>query len=517
MGAIKNPIELVTAHKELEESIIREITKRLLKTNLEITETAGYEITKAQEAGVLYDDIIKAVGKSQNKLPKEIKEAFEAAGLTKQGFEFEETLTEHINYDKLQKYTPVMKQMYSAVYQKACTTAVNFTKTTAAAAEQTFISACDLAHNQIISGVFTYQQAISNAVKQASKTGSVIIEYESGFTRQLDSAVRSAVMTGINQTIGEKALMDAEILETDIMEITVTAAARPEHAVWQGRLLSLSGKKGYLSLSDVGYGTVTGIFGANCGHNWNPFIEGLSERAYTDEELEALKNETVTYNGIQMPTWKARDKQRACERVIRSQKRELVGYDEALKNSENPEIRNKFNSVSVKLKKNEARLEDFCKQTGLKRDKFREQVFAAETENGIKNWGRSVSQKAVHENKKYLTSLTVKSKIKSGEYPLTLLEGKQGKHIKGHNNYIDGKSYLTISCDEIRELVERYAGTGEQDKDKFGTPTNTEKVMSDRIIGYAVSENSEVETKMFKIHYSKKGYHIVPRKEDNND
>lgn len=406
----------------LDVSIIREIVRRLIKTELQITETTGYQITKAQESGILYETIVKEASESSKKTVEEIKEAFSAAGLLEIGFSYDGELSERADKEKVKEYSPVMKQLYAAALNKACTSAVNFTKTTAQASQKTFIDACDLAHNQIVSGVFSYETALANAIKKAALAGATTIHYESGISRQLDSALRSAVMTGINQTIGEKALMDADILGTDIMEITITAAARPDHARWQGRLLSLSGEKGYLSLSDVGYGSVTGIFGANCGHNWNPYIEG-SKRTYSDEELLELSNEAVTYNGVSMPKWKAVDKQRAAERVIRKQKRELVGYDEALKNNESTEIRNKFNNTSEKLKRNEKKLQDFCNQTGLKRDKFREQVFAAETENGIKNWGKSISQKAVLANKKALTRQLNNGKI-------NILPGVEDAEIK---------------------------------------------------------------------------------------
>ena len=40
-----------------------------------------------------------------------------------------------------------------------------------------------------------------------------------------------------------------------------------------------------------GYGSVTGIGGANCRHSFHPFIESVSERTYTDAELDAMKPE----------------------------------------------------------------------------------------------------------------------------------------------------------------------------------------------------------------------------------
>ena len=98
--------------------------------------------------------------------------------------------------------------------------------------------------------------------------------------------------------------------------------------------------------------------------------------------------------------WQARDRQRAMERNVRSSKQLLVAYDEAAKNVFTDEERMQwkalFNNESVKIKGYEAKLKDFCEQTGLHRDKFRKQVFSTTTENGLKGFGKSVSQKSVH-------------------------------------------------------------------------------------------------------------------------
>ena len=104
----------------------------------------------------------------------------------------------------------------------------------------------------------------------------------------------------------------------------------------------------------------------------------------------------------------------------------------------------------------------------------------------------------------------VRNYIKSDEVAKTILEGK---HIIGHNNYIEGRSYLTISMEEAQELVNKYAGTGELLFANDGKWRNQEVIATDRVIGYNISDidGSEVETKDFKIHYSKKGTHIVPK------
>lgn len=99
------------------------------------------------------------------------------------------------------------------------------------------------------------------------------------------------------------------------------------------------------------------------------------------------------------------------------------------------------------------------------------------------------------------------------DYILDIETGKQGKHIKGHNNYQQGKSYLNISMENAQMLVDKYAGTGEIQRDNSGKWKHTEIITKNKQnIGYVVSavNGEEIETSFFKIHYSKNGTHIVP-------
>ena len=103
-------------------------------------------------------------------------------------------------------------------------------------------------------------------------------------------------------------------------------------------------------------------------------------------------------------------------------------------------------------------------------------------------------------------------------YNLNIHEGSQGKHILGHNNYIEGRSYLTISIEEVQELINKYAGTGKMLRTVNGNWRNQEIIKSsDKIVGVDINNLTGecYETSFFKIHYSKnKGVHIVPYRED---
>jgi len=102
-------------------------------------------------------------------------------------------------------------------------------------------------------------------------------------------------------------------------------------------------------------------------------------------------------------------------------------------------------------------------------------------------------------------------KIRSDATNKTIHEGKQGKHILGHNNYKDSGGYLTISQEQAQELVDRYAGTGEIVRSNAGKYMRRERIRSDQEIGAWKSYGGETHaTNSFIIHYSKDGVHIVP-------
>lgn len=120
------------------------------------------------------------------------------------------------------------------------------------------------------------------------------------------------------------------------------------------RLSPVPGGAGYLSLSDIGYGTGAGFQGWNCRHSWNPFFEGISKRSYTKEDIEALNAKDVPYNGGMYTEYEISQMQRRMEREIRATRRELAGLDEAAKFStgkQKADLQSDFAQSSVKLKR----------------------------------------------------------------------------------------------------------------------------------------------------------------------
>ena len=149
-------------------------------------------------------------------------------------------------------------------------------------------------------------------------------------------------------------------------------------------------------MHDIGYGSADGFGGCNCRHDWYPVDEN-DIPMYTDSQLQDFDAKNIEYNGKKYTQYEATQIQRRKEREIRALKREAVAYDTAIKETNDEELKSKlkddFTNTSKKLKDKEQSLSDFTKETGIKRDKFREQV---------QGFNRSVSSKSTWANKKDL-------------------------------------------------------------------------------------------------------------------
>lgn len=414
-----NTDQIVALYQQLEDDILRSMVRRMLKMGY-VSESTKYESEVLQTAGLLYDDIIQLIADRTDASVQQVRALFEDAGV--QTVEIDNEVHEAAGEVPVDiRQDAGMKQVLEASYKKTLGTMRNLVGTTAAEVQNTFIHACDRAYMQVSSGAFSYQEAIRQAIIQASADGA-IVRYPSGYTDRIDVAVRRAVLTGVGQTSAAVAKTHAEQAGCYLMELTAHSGARPEHAAWQGQLVSLNGKDvgkridglHVYSLRQIGYGTGTGFKGWNCRHNWHPYYPGLSTPNYTKEQIAKLDEKSISYNGEKYTEYEITQMQRKGERKVRALKRKAVSLDEAVKAAAEPELKQRltddFTAVSVRLKDAESQLKDFCQATGRRRDRFREQTLG---------FDRSISQKAVQEEKKFLQYLDSddiinKEKILSG-------------------------------------------------------------------------------------------------------
>ena len=451
--------DIINLYSQLEEEIVRDIARRIAKTGT-MTDTGIWQAQHMQELGTLHSDVLSSVAKYCDRTESELKKLFEDAGVTATEYDNKIYRQNGLNPKSL-KVSDVQMQLLEAGFKKTQGNLSNLTLTTAVSSQTSFINACSLAELKASSGAFTPQQAIAGAIKQVAQDGAYVI-YPSGHRDRLDVAVRRNVMTGIGQTTGQICLSNAQELGCDLMEITAHAGARPSHSAWQGQIVSLSGQRGYLSLSDIGYGTGDGFKGWNCRHDWYPYFEG-SSRMYSAKDLEELNAKNIEYPDGSMHTlYEAEQQQRAMERKIRETKRILAAQDECITNTDSESlqkaIQEDFERYAIKLKRQEAEMNNFCNRTGLLPDGSRSQVYG---------FGKSTSQKSTGVAKKYYRTWSKEHNINNIEtlaeyYNVKYNDIKKYKLLKGYVKAIDegnispftGFDLYESKADEIRrELV----------------------------------------------------------------
>ena len=383
------PENVISIFEQLEEDILADISRRISK-GMELTETANYQISVLAEMGYDLDDIKKEIAQTMDKSVVEVEEILSKASFESYYNDMEFYKMGGKSLLPLKENIPMVNFINGVIKQtkgefKNLTNTLGFVDGGGfKSLDKMYRDTLDYAVFQVSSGTFDYNTVLRQSVKKLADSGVRSIDYKSGVRNHLDVAVRRALMTGATQITGRMSLMNAEMMGQDLMEITAHAGARPTHQVWQGQIVSLSGKSGYLSLTDIGYGEVAGFQGANCRHGWFPYFEGISKPTYTKEQLENIDPPDFEYEGRTYTAYEASQKQRQIERAIRKTKRELIVYD-------NAGLKDDFTAASIKLRRQREFYKGFSKKANLRKQVER---------TGVYGYNKSISSKSVWAERK---------------------------------------------------------------------------------------------------------------------
>lgn len=406
------------------------------------------------------------------------------------------------------------RDAYKNLVQNICSTSKEIEQ------KQDFIDLMNKSAANTVIGAESRTQAVRNCIKKFNEKGIPAFVDKAGREWTPEAYVNMCMRNTAKNVADEVQSERCKEYGCNLIEISSHSGARPKCSKDQGKIFDLDNGSGYTEdargkkiryypWNSSSYGEPDGILGINCRHHKHPFVPGVNIKTYFPVDKE--ENDKL-YEQTQV--------QRALERYVRKQKRECMLYDE-LGDTE------AFEKAAVKLKSKEAKLKNYVdRNDNLHRRKDREQVVG---------FDKSISSKVVNTNKKvvnvanmsynmgsteknvyaYFSDKKLRKKLSSDDTLKVIESGKQGKHIKDHNNFIEGNSYLTVSEKEAQELVNKYAGTGDVKRDSKGRWTNKEFVTADKKIGFVIDDENgkEISTSRFSIHYSKNGVHIVPRKE----
>ncbi len=360
-------------YSDLEERIMQDIVRRIYKTG-EITSTADYQINRLIILGNSTEDVEKMI---KDALGASYPEMFE---LYDQVINWEYVRNKDIYEQINQQFIPYeenveLQQITEALIRQTESELENITRSLGfyldygngrrvqTPLSQVYQGYLDAACMDIVTGAFDYNSVLRRVVTQLTNSGLRTIDYASGYSNRVEVAARRAVMTGISQLTGHISDMNAKLLGTDHFEVAWHAGARPSHAEWQGKVYTRD------DLYRIcGLGTVTGLLGANCYHEYYPFFPGISERNWTDKWLEDKKREEnmpKIFNGKEYTLYEAKQQQRRMETAMRAQREKV---ELLKKGGANPD------EIMLARCKYQAQLDEyarFSKKMGLKQERER--------------------------------------------------------------------------------------------------------------------------------------------------
>lgn len=311
----------------------------------------------------------------------------------------------------------------------------------------------DKAMIKVCSGTFSKEEVIRDTIHNLAAGGMRTVKFESGYSMNLDTAVRNAVRTGVHQM--QAKMMDENIRQTGVEYVYVSkhwgarnkGTGHANHEAWQGKVYAVAAGDHAREAKRIGYHTIDdlyeatgysvdgsrendplGLHGYNCRHTHRPWFAGISDLSDFPEDPEPAP---VTIGGKTYDYYAVTQKMRSMERGIRALKKER----EALRAMEMD-----TKETDYRIRRRTEAYKDFCKAA-----KVKEKTERLRYECSKENLGRS---KAWREMEKGQDGFA-----KTGENG-TLSTETEEKGIEVHTiGKIDKNIYKCVTEDIVTDEV----------------------------------------------------------------
>ena len=348
------------------DDLVKDISRRIKGAGA-ITETAEYQIYRAQALGASKKEVERRVAE-QLKLQEEVISSL-----------FEYVLDKSLAYEdngSLQQmadaYAEMTKSKTAEMLQNLWGTAPDGQ---VLPLQDAYARALDFAFRETATGVLDMETAIRRAVMPLAKRGLRTIEQKSGRSIGIEYACRRYSMDQLGALDDEVQKANHDRLGCDGWEISAHAACAPDHEPIQGR-----------QYSDAEYEQLNNslqrrIGHLNCGHTASPIILGVNAPQYTEAELKQFAEDNergITYNGKHYTLYQAGQEQATMENAIRNLRRQILADEE----TKSPDLQ----KHQIRLRVLQSEYTKFCKAANLPTRNERLQVAG---------FGRSQASKAV--------------------------------------------------------------------------------------------------------------------------
>ena len=320
-----------------------------IKKIKQLTSTQAQQLVQILKYGGNYDDIIKEIAKYTNLNVKDIDEIFSSYAkkdqqFYKQFYKYRNIpFVEYAENEALKRQTKalaniVKNEMYNFTRNNVLGYSIKDLdgKVQFVGLRETYNRVLDEALLNVGQGKETFDNAMSRILKDIGGSGLKTIEYESGRSMRLDSAIRMHLKGRLRELHNENQKIIGEEFGFDGWEISVHENPAPDHQDAQGRQFSIAeydrlnsgldakdytgkvitldhdAKNGYRPISEM-----------NCYHYAFSIVLGASKPEHSEEELNEIverNNKGFEIDGKHYSMYEGTQMQRNLERAIREQK-----------------------------------------------------------------------------------------------------------------------------------------------------------------------------------------------------
>lgn len=327
----------------------------------ELTPSQAQQLVQILKYGGNYEDIVNEIAKYTNLNVKDIDDIFSAYAKKDQEFYkqfYQYRDVPYVPYNKnvaLQRQTQALSNIVeNEVYNFSRSNVLGYTIRDLDGTPQflglrdTYNRVLDEALLNVGQGKETFDSAMTRIMEDIGGSGLKTLEYESGRSVRLDSAVRMHLKSRLIELHNENQQLLGEEFGADGVEITVHGNPADDHAEVQGRQFTINQYDGNGNLIKEGeweklqagleatdYNGKTVMIGHskngshrpigeyNCYHRVFSVVLGVSKPEYNDEQLQDIienNNKGFEFEGKHYTNYEGTQLQRMIERKIREHK-----------------------------------------------------------------------------------------------------------------------------------------------------------------------------------------------------
>lgn len=274
-----------------------------------------------------YDKIVRKLAQITELNIRDIEKIFEAVAkenlyFAKQFYEYRKI--KYIPYEKnisLQRQVKALARItannYMNISRTLAFTKIENGKVIYTDLARTYQNMIDEAVLNVSQGKTDFNSNMYKTIKELGQSGIKTVDYASGYSRRLDSAVRQNIQSALRDMSNELQKQFGEEFDYDGIEVSHHANPAPDHEFIDGEQFSKEEFEKIDSELERPVGEL------NCYHYIFPIILGVSKPNYTKEQLQEDKEKNkkgFNYEGKHYTLYEGTQLQRRLETEIRKAK-----------------------------------------------------------------------------------------------------------------------------------------------------------------------------------------------------